>query len=424
MSSNNKKTIKINQIDKIEGHAGFIGDIVDGNVEKARFEVIMGIRLFERIMVGRKFEEAGNISARICGVCPVVHYLTAMKAIESALDVEVPEDAVTMRKILMLGQFIQSHTLHVYFLSLSDFFDISEAGALIKKFPEYTKLALNVREYGNELIHVFGGRTVHPVSCKIGGFRVAPQRSKVEKLLEQNDEMLKQAIELGEFFAELNYPGFSRDTEYVALSDDKEYAIYDGSVKSTKGLNISPDKFENNIEEIQLPYEAVKRVKKNDKEIMVGALARLNLNSEKLNPKASKILKKAGIMLPSFNSFFNILAQMIEIIDCIEEARKLLKKVLDSNLDNIAVDYKVKEGYGVGAIEAPRGTLYHAYDINKKGRISELNIITPTAQLISNMEKDLEEYLPRVLNLTEKERTRKIKMMIRAYDPCITCTVH
>jgi len=420
----NKKVIKINHIDKIEGHAGFVGDIVDGNIKKARFEVIMGIRLFERIMVGRKFEEAANISARICGVCPVVHYLTALKAIESALDVSVPEDAITMRKILMLGQFVQSHTLHVYFLSLSDFFDISETGSLVKKFPEYTGLVLNVREYGNELIHVFGGRTIHPVSGKIGGFRVAPSRLKVEKLLKQNDEILKQAIKLGEFFAELNYPGFSRETEYVALKNNKEYTIYDGNITSTKGLNIPPEKFEKNIEEIQLPYEAVKRVKKNDKEIMVGALARLNINYDKLNREAAKILKKSNIMLPSFNSFYNIMAQMIEIINCIEEANKLLEKVLKSDLKNIATDYKVKEGYGVGVIEAPRGALYHAYGINAKGKINKLNIITPTAQLISNMEKDLEEYLPRVLNLTEKERTRKIKMMIRAYDPCITCSVH
>ena len=420
----NKKTIKINQIDKIEGHAGFISYIVNGNVEKARFEVIMGIRLFERIMVGRKFEEAANISARICGVCPVVHYLTALKAIESALDVKVSEDTTMMRKILMLGQFIQSHTLHVYFLSLSDFFDISDAGSLVKKFPKYTKLALSIREYGNELIHIFGGRSVHPVSCKIGGFRVVPKMREVEKLLEQNDEILKQAIKLGEFFADLNYPGFSRETEYVALKDNKEYSIYNGNITSTKGLDIAPEEFERNIEEIQLPYEAVKRVKKNDKEVMVGALARLNINHDKLNPEAKKILKKSGIMLPSFNSFFNIMAQMIEIIDCIEESGKLLKKVLKLDLKNIAVDYKVKEGYGVGAIEAPRGTLYHAYSINNKGRIEKLNIITPTAQLISNMEKDLEEYLPNIINLSEKEKIRKIKMMIRAYDPCITCSVH
>lgn len=419
-----KKIIKINQIDKIEGHAGFVGDIVDGNVQKARFEVIMGIRLFERIMVGRSYEEAANISARICGVCPVVHYLTALKAVESALDIKIPSDAEIMRKILMLGQFIQSHTLHVYFLSLSDFFDISEAGSLVKKFPQYTKLALNVREYGNELIHIFGGRTVHPVSCKIGGFRVVPKKDKIEKLLKQSEKILKQAIELGEFFAELPYPGFSRDTEYVALKDNKEYSIYDGNITSTKGLNIAPEKFENNIEEVQLPYEAVKRVKKNDKEVMVGALARLNLNHNKLNKEAHKLLKKAGLILPSSNSFFNILAQMIEIIDCVEESRKLLEKILKSELKNISVNYKLKKGYGVGAIEAPRGTLYHAYEIDNKGKITKINIITPTAQLISNMERDLEQYLPNIKDLPDKERERKIKMMIRAYDPCITCSVH
>jgi sulfhydrogenase subunit alpha len=419
-----KKTIKIKHVDKIEGHAGFVGDIINGDVKKARFEVIMGIRLFERIVVGRNFEEIPNISARICGVCPVVHYLTAYKAMEAALGIKVPIEAVTLRKLLMLGQVIQSHTLHVYFLSLSDFYDINTAQELVKKFPKYTKIALEVRDFGNEIIRVFGGRAVHPVSCRVGGFRKAPNEERVRDLLGKVDEIINKAYELAEFFTKLHYPKFERKTEYISLKDGKEYSIYNGNIFSSEGLNIPPSKFENAIEEIQLPYEVVKRVKRNDKAVMTGAIARLNNNHAKLNPKAKKILKESKIKFPCYNSFYNILAQVIEIVNSLEESKKLLKRIENSKFKNIFKPYDIKAGKGVGSIEAPRGTLYHYYELDKKGNVKSANIITPTAQLISNMEEDLKKYIPSTQKLTKKAQERKIKMLIRAYDPCITCTVH
>lgn len=419
-----KKIIKIDHIDKIEGHAGFIGDIINGDVEKARFEVIMGIRLFERIVVGRNFEEIPNISARICGVCPVVHYITAYKAMEAALGIKIPSEAVILRKLLMLGQLIQSHTLHIYFLSLSDFYDFNTAHELVKKFPKYSKIALDVRDFGNEIIRVFGGRAVHPVSSRVGGFRRAPDKERIKGLLDKIDEMIDEAEQLVRFFVRLPYPKFERETEFISLKDGKEYTIYNGNIYSNKGLNIPPSKFENEIEEVQLPYEVVKRVKRKGKAVMTGAIARLNANHVKLNPKAKNILKKSKIKFPCYNNFYNILAQAIEILNCLEESKKLLEKIKNSKFNNIFKPYNVKAGKGVGSIEAPRGTLYHFYELDKSGNVKRANIITPTAQLISNMEEDLKKYLPNIKGLSKKARERKIKMLIRAYDPCITCTVH
>jgi len=418
------KRIKIEHVDKIEGHGGFVSDIINGDIKKARFEIQMGIRLFERILIGRYFEDVPVITSRVCGVCPVVHYLTAIKALESALDIKVPTSVILLRKLMMLGQIIQSHSLHTFFMSLSDFFGIRKGTDLVKKFPKYTKLALNIRDFGNALISAVGFRSIHPVAGKIGGFRKLPQREKLESLLQKSNKVFQEAKDLALFFAELPYPKFFRKTEFIALKSESEYAIYDGNIASSKGLNIPSKKFEKEIKEIQLPYEVVKRVKHKGTTIMPGALARLNLNFKKLNSEAKRVLNYSGIKFPCYNSFYNIFAQTVEIVHCIEEAKKILEKVLDSRPKNISVSYKVKEGWGCAAIEAPRGTLYHAYQIDRNGKIRWANIITPTAQFVSNLEEDIKEFLPKTKRLSKKTQERKIKMLIRAYDPCITCSVH
>lgn len=418
------KRIKIDHIDKIEGHAGFIGSLIDGKIKKAKFEVQLGIRLFERIVIGRNYEEVPIITSRVCGVCPVVHYLTALKALETALGVKPSKETVLLRKLMMLGQIIQSHSLHIFFMSLSDFFNIRNSLALTKKFPKYTKLALDIRNYGNKLISTIGGRSIHPVSAKVGGFRKVPSKQTLLTLFEKNSEILKAALDLALFFSKLRYPKFSRKTEFIALKNKDEYAIYEGNIVSTEGLNIPPKKFEKEIEEIQLPYEVVKRVLRKGKTIMPGALARININHRKLNKKAKKVLKSAGLKLPCYNSFYNIFAQAVEIVHCIEEAKNLLGRVIKLDLKNKDVPCKVRAGQGVGSIEAPRGTLYHAYKLDRKGKIVRANIITPTAQFISNLEEDLKEFLPKTIGLTEAAQKKKIKMLIRAYDPCVTCSVH
>jgi coenzyme F420-reducing hydrogenase alpha subunit len=418
------KRIKIEHIDKIEGHGGFVSDIINGDIKKAKFEIQMGIRLFERILIGRYFEDVPIITARVCGVCPVVHYSTATKALEKALNIKAPPDVVLLRKLMMLGQIIQSHSLHTFFMSLSDFYNIRKGSDLIKRFPKYTKLALSVRDFGNKLIFAIGFRSIHPVAGKVGGFRKLPDKKGLENLLQRYEEVLSGAESLALFFAKLPYPEFFRKTEFIGLKSKGEYAIYDGDIVSTEGLNISPSNFEKVMEEIQLPYEIVKRIKHRGTTIMPGALARLNLNSKKLNPKAKKILNYSGTKFPCHNSFYNIFAQTVEMVHCVEEAKKILEKILDSKLKTISVPYKIKEGFGSAAIEAPRGTLYHAYQLDRNGRIKKANIITPTAQFVSNLEEDIKEFLPKTKSLSKKAQERKIKMLIRAYDPCITCSVH
>ena len=415
---------KINHIDKIEGHAGFVGKIIDGDMDEAKLEIQMGVRLFERIVLNRPYEDIPVIVARVCGVCPVVHHLTAIKALENALDVTPSEQTIKLRKLMMYGQFIQSHGLHVYFLCLSDFFNIKHDVELIKKFPRFTEMALEVRDFGNELIRIIGGRTIHPVSSIVGGFLKLPDRAELEKLHKKYQKTIQACTKLGELFGELEYPDFERETEYVALHDDSEYGLYQGNITSNKGLNVDPDGFETEIKEIHKPYEVVKRVMRNQKPIFAGALSRINLNYDQLSPLAKKLWDKASVKTPCYNSFYNVLAQVVEIVHCLEESDRLLGEILAAKYGPDRVEFKFKNGQGAACIEAPRGTLYHWYKLNDKGVVEESNIITPTAQFITNLEEDVKAYFPTMAKMSKAEKERKIKMMIRAYDPCITCSVH
>ncbi len=403
-----------------------MASVLDGDVKSAKLEVKEGIRLIEGILVGRHYKDMPVIAQRICGICPVVHNLTSIKAVENAMDVSVSDETIMLRKLLEYGQIIHSHALHLFFLSLADFLNIDNDLKMIEKYPEETKLAVKIREYGMEIVKIVGGRVVHPLTNEVGGFKKVPTIEEVQKLVSLGEETLPVVEKLGAFFAKIRVPDFQRETEYVSLNKDGEYAIYDGDVVSNKGLHISVKKFESNFQELQRPREIIKRVKSDGKtSYMVGAIARVNNQSDKLSLRAEKYIKSLGYKLPDFNPFHNVLYQMAEVIHFTEESLKLLRLLANSRADNaLTKEYEVKAGEGVAAVEAPRGTLYYYVDIDEKGYIKNANIITPTAQTLSNLEDDIKAYLPSVMDCGKKERTQKLRGFIRAYDPCISCAVH
>lgn len=416
--------IRIDHIAKIEGHASFTADIVKGDIKSAKIKIEEGARLIEGIMCDRKDEELPELGSRICGVCPVVHNLTGFKALEKAYGITVEEPALSLRKLMMLGQLINSHCLHLFFFSLSDFFGFKNDLELINAYPEKTHDAVKIRDVGNKIIEIIGGRSVHPLTPAIGGLRKAPDLEKLKKLLDDCKNTLPLAVKFAELFTKLEYPDFFRKTSFVSLAHLDEYAVYDGILKIDK-LTMKPSEFLMMVKEYQGPDKVAKRTKFAAKSYMVGALARLNNNREKLNPEAKKLLEKSRLKFPSYNPFYNILAQAIEAVHCFEESIKLLDlltvgeiKLSESKIEN-------RTGGGIGAIEAPRGTLF--YDVKiKDGIVEKVNIITPTAQNLANLEDDLEEFekLGGFKDLSQKEREDKIKMLIRAYDPCVTCSVH
>lgn len=418
--------IKINHIAKIEGHTGFMASVIKGDVKSAKFEVQEGIRLIEGILIGRQFKDMPVIAQRICGICPVVHNLTAIKAIENAMKIEVSEETKKLRKVMEHAQFIHSHALHLFFLSLADFMDIENDLQLVKEYPEETKKAVKIREYGMELIKIIGGRVVHPLTNEVGGFKKVPTLAEIQSLIIKGEETLPVALELAEFFRTIKTPNFSRPTEYISLRTDGEYAIYDGRVVSNKGLNIETQQFEENFHEFQRPKEIIKRVMHDGKtSYMVGAIARVNNNHEKLSPSAGKYLSSLGFNLPDYNPFHNVLYQMVEVIHSMEDSLKLLKELAHSDLENaITKEYVVREGSAAAAVEAPRGTLYYWVDIDQKGYVKNVNIITPTAQFLTHLEDDIAAFIPGILDKDEKVMERKMRAFIRAYDPCISCAVH
>jgi coenzyme F420-reducing hydrogenase alpha subunit len=417
--------IKINHIAKMEGHAGFMASVIHGDVKSAKLEVQEGIRLIEGVLIGRHYADMPIVAQRICGICPVVHNLTAIKALENAMGVTVTPETEKLRAVMELGQIIHSHSLHLFFLSLADFLDMDNDIQLISTYPEEAKIAMRLRDFGMSIVRVIGGRVIHPLTNEVGGFKKAPDADALRKIVADSAQALQDAIALGEFFKKIKIPDFQRETEYVSLDKKGEYAIYDGDIISSQGLHIPVEKFEQDFQELQKQNEVIKKVVHEGKSYMIGAIARINNSRKKLNPQASQYLESLNFVFPDYNPFHNILCQMVEVIHCIEQSNKLIKELLHSDLNNVVTrEYAIKEGIGIAAVEAPRGTLYYHVDVDAKGYVKNVNIITPTAQFLSNLEDDIADYIKEIIDLKDLDKQKKLRGFIRAYDPCISCAVH
>jgi len=418
------KTIRINHIAKMEGHTGFVASILEGDVKKAKFETLEGARLIEGILLGRDYFEVPMITGRICGICPIVHFLSSTHAIEEAFGIKVSSQTVALRKVMELLQIIHSHALHMFFLSLPDFFGIENDLNFIKKYPKETDAILRVRTFAIEMVKLIGGRTVHPLTIEVGGFKRLPSIETINKMLANYNKLLEDALFVGEFARKIKYPKFEKQTEYISLYDKNEYEVLFGDIITSEGKKYKVKDFYKLIKEAHQPFEKVKRTTYLGKTYFLGALARINNNFDQLNPQAKKLWQKSDMPLPCHNSFYNVFAQAVEIVHCLEEINKIFKQLGKIDQKNIKVKVKPKAGEGYGAVEAPRGILLDYYKFDKNGNVLEANVITPTAQFLANLEADLKAYLPNVYKLPVHERRIKIRALIRAYDPCISCATH
>lgn len=417
--------IRIDHIDKIEGHAGFEASLFQGNIKEAFVDVLEGARLIEGMLLGRRFEDVPIITSRICGVCPVVHNLASIKALEAALGIKPSDMIILFRKVLLLGEIIQSHMLHIFFLSAPDFLGETNDLEIIKKYPREAEAVFQVRDFATKIIKIIGGRAVHPIASEVGGFKILPEKKELAEVLEECDAVLENAIGIHKFLIKkIKLPEWSAEVRPISFSDG-EYAFYNGEIVSGQGLKTGIEKFYNTIVELERPGLAVKETELYNRPYFVGALARILNQSEKLNKRARKFFAKLPQEKLKTSQFYNLLAQSIEVIHCIEETQKLLKKILSLNIPRSArVEIKLKAGEGIGAVEAPRGTLFHYYKLDKTGRVAESNIITPTAQFLNDLEHSLKNYILQIAGLPDAERAQKIKALVRAYDPCISCATH
>jgi len=430
--------IIIPHIHKIEGEAGFWAEITKtGKIEQLKFQTLLGLRQIEGILIGRRYFEVPIIVSRICGICPGPHILAASIALEKALKIEVSENTILLRKLLLVANIIHSHTLHLFFLSLPDFFDIENDLDLMKKFPKEAKAALKIRELALKIMRVVGGREIHPITPVIGGFSKIPEKGKLKDILKRIPFIIEETKILVETFKKIEYPILKRETLFASIFSRKEYPFYlelEKIIKIGKEKITISDFYSNEIkEDLKLP--PVKKVKFRGLSYMLGAIARMKNSSRFLKPLAKEnfkdFQKKQGINNNEFfqNTYFNLFFQALEVLHFLEVSQDLIKKILKRSFikeEKKEIIPRPSNGLsaGLSVIEAPRGTLFHYYEIDKTGRIFNCNIITPTAQFLANLEEDLKILLPKILNFSKKEQKRKIRSLIRAYDPCISCATH
>ena len=423
--------IIIPHIHKIEGEAGFWARVAKtGEIEELKIDVLEGLRQIEGILIGRRVQEVPIIVSRICGICPVVHILNACSALEKALGVKISPQTILLRKLFLASQIIQSHTLHLFFLSLPDFFDIENDLDLMKKFKKETKAVLKIRDFSLKITKLIGGRDVHPITPKVGGFSKLPEKEDLKKVLEEILLVIKDAEILAKRFSNLEYPKLERKTVFASLSTNEDYPFYQAKfVKSDREISTPGDFYSNEIEE-DLKIPPVKRVRYRGKPYMLGAIARMKNNFQFLNPLAKNFFEefknKNNLSNEKFfgNIYHNLFCQVIEVLHFLEESKKIIKEILEMGLKEEKKEFKIKEGSGLSAMEAPRGTLFTYFEIDDQGRILNCNIVTPTAQFLVNIEADLKVLLPKILKLPENQRRRKIRSLIRIYDPCISCATH
>ena len=407
---------------KIEGH-GVLH--IDWQKNKAKLEVIEGERLFEGMLVNRTAEEAHWITPRICGICPVAHNMASVKATEEALGIIPNQTTVFLRELLMAGQMIQSHVLHLFFLVLPDYVGLDRGTELVKKDPVAFEMALSLKELSDEIVSLVGGRSVHPVTTTMGGFHKIPSKQSLEKIFEKIKKTETAAQKTFEIFSALNYPELKVEIDLIAQKQNDILTISSVLAGTSKIKKSSIKNYKKDFEEEIKEYSTAKFAKYKGREILTGSLARLALNSENY----TETVGKENIDKIDFaNPFFNNFAQAAEVLHFHKKSKNIIEKLLKTKLDPTILKAKNNPKMkGIGAVEAPRGGLYHEFYLKKDGAenfITYANIITPTVQNLTSIEKSSQILFNQTKNRSQKERQRLIKMLIRAYDPCITCAVH
>ena len=416
------KTISLDHITKVEGHASLRVVIDKGIVEKCELSVVEGSRLFEGLLVGKRFDDAKEITSRICGICSVSHSLASLIAVEKALRVKPSSQSQLLRRMMSLGEMIRSHATHLYFLSLPDYLGYGSALEMAPHHQDAVNHALSLIRFGNELVRVIAGRSIHPVASVVGGFTHVPSNSDRLRLRRACKEVLPAARYTLALFLKLSYPSLSTNVPFLAIKQSKK-GLLTGKIISTTNISFPPERYDSFIEEFIDTSSTAKFAVVEGKTYMVGALARINTNYSLLSPIIKHELRKAGFVFPSSNPFHNILAQAVEVYDAVLKLERLLEKPFKpEKVKNV----KVRKGRGISAVEAPRGILFHDYEFDSNGGVVRANIITPTVQNLKNLELDIKSYLSSLLkqHLSKEALVLEIEKLIRAYDPCFSCSTH
>lgn len=422
----NNKTVNVNvhHLTRVEGHGNIIVDLYNGVLQRCELEIIEAPRYFEAMLRGQPYHNAHTLAARICGICAVSHSTASLTAVENALQVNLSEQTMLLRKLNMLGEMLDSHILHTYMLVAPDVFEVGSVIPLLASAPEIVNRALRMKKVAGDLCALIGGRHTHPIALTVGGFTHFPDLSGLELIYAQLQSIRSDVEETIALFRSVDFPEFERETEYIALTLPDEYAFIGGSIASTDGGLWTMDEYQQVTNEYLVAHSTAKFARHQRESYMVGALARFNLNYKHLHPLAKSAATALNLAPICTNPYLISLAQLVEVVHCYATSLGLLELLLNQGVSSEAPAVPNRlSGEGVGAVEAPRGTLYHHYKIWSSA-LTDANCVIPTAQNLGNIEADMRRLVPQLQHLSKDEITRSLEMLVRAYDPCISCSTH
>ena len=418
------RKIKVETLTRVEGEGGLFIRMSGETIEEVRLEIYEPPRLFEALLRGRPLEDAPDITARICGICPVAYQMSSVHALEAALKVTVSPEIRRLRRLLYCGEWIESHGLHMHLLHAPDFLGFESGLEMAKQFPDEVNRGLRLKKHGNQLVDLLGGRAIHPVNVCVGGFYRIPRRNEFQKLIPDFEWGLNAAKETTRWLAGFDFPEMESDCDFVSLSHPDEYPMNEGVMKSSLGDVIDVEQYEEEFEERQVPHSTALQAfrKSTGRPYLLGPLSRINLNRNQLFPQARKLADEIGWESVCRNPHKAIIARGLEIVHAYEEALSILRDQHPAGKPRES--YSPQAGAGKSATEAPRGTLYHRYDIDDQGKIVEACIVPPTSQNQAQIEVDLMHVVAESIGNEEAELARKCENLVRAYDPCISCSTH
>lgn len=416
-------SIRVDYLARVEGEGALLVKVKNKKVTDVKFRIFEPPRFFEAFLRGRDYSEVPDITARICGICPVAYQMSSAHAIESAFGIQVTGQLRALRRLLYCGEWIESHALHVFMLHAPDFLGFEDAIQMAKRHPDLVKQALELKKIGNDIVNLVGGREIHPINVRVGGFYRLPTAQELGKLTERLKWAVEFAVKAVQFTGKLQFPEFEREYEYVALRHEQEYPFNEGRLVSNKGLNIAVSDYEAHFAEEHVAHSnALQSVRKATGPYFVGPMARYNLNYDKLTRTAKECAREAKLGPTCHNPFKSIVIRSIETLYACEEALRIIGEY--EMPEQAAVPVHPRAGSGAACTEAPRGILYHQYRIDEKGHILDAKIIPPTSQNQKTIEQDLRLFVQPRLGMKQDQLTWQCEQAIRNYDPCISCATH
>ncbi len=418
-----ERDLTVDYLARVEGEGAMYLKLQDDEVVDLQFKIFEPPRFFEALLAGRRFSEAPDITARICGICPIAYQTSACNAMEDAAGVEIPAQLQDLRRLIYCGEWIESHGLHVYFLHAPDFLGYAGGIEMAADFPDLVRNGLRLKKIGNHLMTVLGGREIHPVNVKVGGFFRVPTRSELDALVADLEWGLEAAVDTVRWVSEFPFPDFERDYEFVAVHHPDEYAIQRGRIVSNRGIDIGPGQWPDIFEEEHVEWSNALHARIKERgSYHVGPMARYSLNFEQLTSRAQAEAQRAGLGPTCTNPFRSVIVRAVELVFAFEEALRLIGSYRRPEAPAVEAHPRSSTGHGVS--EAPRGILYHRYAMDGEGLIESAQIVPPTSQNQLSIEEDLRDYIPGRTHLSDETLQWQLEQAIRNYDPCISCATH